>query len=109
MALERLIFDLDGTKVHISTEAERTHKDSFLYRVEALVEAVDLGDLHSFIRFDMGKRIFIDMPDGVQILGLSQEEAYNFRTELNQTYSDLLRHGQITLQENAMPSGYKFM
>ncbi|KHO53702.1 MAG: hypothetical protein QT05_C0002G0018 [archaeon GW2011_AR13] len=97
MILEKIVFDLSGTKVQINT-LQCQKVESNRYIVETVVEDQE-NAITSYIHYDTIQKRFIEMPDGIQILGLSKKEENQFAKNLSITYSALLDNGQISLPQ----------
>lgn len=95
MTLEKLVFDLKGTKVLVSTEVEGK---SPIYQVGVCVKTHD-SEICSYIDYDTDNGVFLDKPDGIQILGLSFGDESGFLNELNEIYLVLALRGYVLFKE----------
>ena len=73
-----------------------------LYVVSATLKD-DNSTFQSYVRYDAGKKIFIDQPDGLQIMGLSNEVVGSIMDKMSSVYSQLVNLGYVRLEESAHP------
>ena len=84
MSLEFLTFDWKGAKISIGTILKR-RKGSFLAAADVEMETPSDGKDASIVRYDLGKRIFIDLPWGLM--------------EKRDTFDDKYDSGYIEVKE----------
>ncbi len=107
-SLEEVVFRLqeledteDSNQSSISLKTVASGKDP-LYVVSATLKE-DNSTFQSYVRYDAGKQIFIDQPDGLQILGLSDEVVKSIMKKMSSVYSQLVGLGYVRLEELSKP------
>ncbi len=107
-SLDEIVFRLkelenteEGNQALISLKAVALGNDP-LYVVPTSVES-DNSTFGSYVRYDAGKGIFIDQPDGLQILGLSDQVLGELMKKMSSVYAQLVSLGYVQLKEIAKP------
>ncbi len=91
----------DGNQASISLKAVALGEDP-PYVVSASLND-DTSTFSSYVRYDAGKGIFIDQPDGLQILGLSDEVVGKVMEKMSSVYSQLVALGYVRLEKLPKP------
>ncbi len=107
-SLEEVVFRLqelekteEGNQASISIKTFALGKDP-LYLVSTTLKN-DNSTFQSYVRYDAEKKIFIDQPDGLQIIGLSDEVVGSVMKKMSYVYSQLVDLGYVRLEELAKP------
>jgi len=91
----------ESNQASISLKTVALGKDP-LYLVSATFENQN-STFQSYVRYDAGKQIFIDQPDGLQMLGLSNEVVGSIMEKMSSVYAQLGDLGYVRLEESAHP------
>lgn len=103
-SLEEVVFKLqeledteDSNQASISLKTVAVGNDP-LYLVSVTLKS-DNSTFQSYVRYDAGKGIFIDQPDGLQIMSLSGEVVGSVMEKMSSVYAQLVALDYVRLEE----------
>ncbi len=103
-SLEEVVFRLqelekteEGNQASISLKTVASGNDP-LYVVSTTLKNEN-STFQSYVRYDAAKQIFIDQPDGLQIMELSDEAVGSVMKKMSTIYSQLVDLGYVRLEE----------
>lgn len=102
-SLDEIVFSVEEKTGDIITKARialktRAEGSDPLYSVGVSLE-IDAVVTESFLRYDAGKGIFIDAPNGLHNDGWSAGAIRGVMEKLSSAYAQLVSEGYVTLEE----------